>query len=134
MITAVDSSVLLDVFLADPVRARAAAAALEGCAGEGSVVACDITIVEVVPGLGGVENPAASLHAYGIRFDPVGEEAAVLAGKLNALYSRRRRGASGFVADLLIGAHALVQTDRLLTRDRGFYRDYFRGLKVIQPA
>ncbi len=134
MITAVDSSVLLDVFLADPVRARAAAAALEGCAGEGSVVVCDVTIVEVVPGLGGVEDPAASLHAYGIRFDPVGEEASVLAGKLNALYNRRRRETSGFVADLLIGAHALVQTDRLLTRDRGFYRDYFRGLKVIQPA
>jgi predicted nucleic acid-binding protein len=134
MITAVDASVLLDVFLADPVRARAAAAALEGCAGEGSVVVCDVTIVEVVPGLGGVEDPAASLHAYGIRFDPVGEEAAVLAGKLNAFYNRRRRETSGFVADLLIGAHALVQTDRLLTRDRGFYRDYFRGLKVIQPA
>jgi hypothetical protein len=33
----------------------------------------------------------------------------------------------------LIGAHALDQADALLTRDRGFYRKYFRGLRIIEP-
>jgi len=38
------------------------------------------------------------------------------------------------VVDFLIGAHAAVQCDRLLTRDRGFYRDFFRRLRIIDPS
>jgi predicted nucleic acid-binding protein len=37
------------------------------------------------------------------------------------------------VADFLIGAHALLQCQGLITRDAGFFRDYFKGLKVIVP-
>jgi hypothetical protein len=37
------------------------------------------------------------------------------------------------VPDFLIGAHALLQCQALLTRDAGFFRDYFKGLRVIVP-
>ena len=35
--------------------------------------------------------------------------------------------------DFLVGAHALLQCNGLITRDEGFFRDYFKGLKVIVP-
>ena len=35
------------------------------------------------------------------------------------------------LADFLIGAHALVQADCILSRDLGVYRTYFSDLKVI---
>ncbi|KFA37824.1 DNA-binding protein, partial [Xanthomonas vasicola pv. musacearum NCPPB 4384] len=35
--------------------------------------------------------------------------------------------------DFLIGAHAMLQCDGLITRDEGFFRDYFKGLKIVVP-
>ena len=37
-------------------------------------------------------------------------------------------------ADFLIGAHAMEQCERLLSRDRGFYRECFKGLKLLDPS
>jgi predicted nucleic acid-binding protein len=38
------------------------------------------------------------------------------------------------IADCLIGAHAASQADRLLTRDRGFYKKAFKRLEVVDPT
>ena len=51
---------------------------------------------------------------------------------------RRAAGQGGSVSprtvpDFIVGAHALLQCAGLITRDAGFFRDYFKGLKVIVP-
>jgi len=53
---------------------------------------------------------------------------------LDTSYLSRSGRAKRVLPDFLIGAHALEHTQRLLARDRGYYRDYFKGLEVIDPA
>ncbi len=134
MITAVDSNVLIDVGVADVSRAGAAARALEECAAAGSLVVCDVVLAELTRGFASDRDPAAWVRNLGVDYDPIGERAAVEAGRIHARFENQAvRAARRPVADFLIGAHALVQADRLLTSDRGFYRDYFRGLRLVEP-
>ena len=49
MVTAVDTSVLLDVLLNDPQHASGSIAALHRAAAEGSLAICDAALAEIVP-------------------------------------------------------------------------------------
>lgn len=60
-------------------------------------------------------------------------EAALRAAECWYRFRKRSGGKDRTVADFLIGGHALVRADRLLTRDQGFYRDYFKSLKLVVP-
>jgi predicted nucleic acid-binding protein len=70
----------------------------------------------------------------GIEFSAVGAPAASRAGETWRSYRRRGGTLERVVADFLIAAHALSNADRLLTRDRGFYRSYFPKLRLIDPG
>ena len=74
-----------------------------------------------------------ALSSLGIRYLATSEQAAVRAGHMQRRFRDRGGRCERVVADFLIGAHALLQCDALLTRDAAFFRDYFKGLKVIEP-
>ena len=135
---ALDTNVLIDLLGDDP-RADAAEAALRLALTNGPVVVCDVVLSEVTAGLGSGSEILDVLEDMGIRFLAVDERAAVRSGEMQRKYNQRMRAAGKApitprtVPDFLVGAHALLQCSALITRDAGFFRDYFKGLKVIVP-
>ena len=135
MRTAVDSSVLLDVFGDDRVFGQRSREALRAAYDGGALVACEIVWAEVRAHFTSEESLGESLALLGIQFDPISQEAARLAGRLWRQHRARNLAArQRLIPDFLVGAHGRVQADALLTRDRGFYRRYFTGLRLIDPS
>ena len=136
---AVDSSVVVDLLGRDD-RAEAAEDALRRALALGPVVACDVVVAEVVAGLGYGSDLLETLEDAGILFSATELRSAVRAGEMQRRYKQRLKTekhvdrAQRSVPDFLIGAHALLQCSALITRDEGFFRDYFKGLRVIVPA
>jgi len=134
MITAVDTSILIDVFRDDPVYCRASADALRRCIQQGRLVVCDVVWAELAALFPSRALFDEQMNLLGIDFLAMDCEAAALAGHLWRRYHSDVGGRERVIADFLIGAHAKSQCDRLLTRDRGFYRGYFRELDVLDPT
>lgn len=65
--------------------------------------------------------------------EPVPFSAAYDAGIAHAAYRRAGGLRERTLPDFLIGAHAVVRSHRLLTRDAGRYRSYFPSLDIITP-
>jgi hypothetical protein len=135
---AVDTSVLVD-FIGEGPAAAAAEEALRAALAAGPVVACEVVVSEVVAGLGHSNVVMETLEEVGVGFLPLEMRSALRAGEMQRRYRERLLKGGGAqavrrsVPDFLIGAHALLQCQGLITRDAGFFRDYFKGLKVIVP-
>lgn len=134
MRTAVDSSVLLDVLVDDPRFADASEAALRRAASEGSLIVCECVVAEIMPAVG-TDRIEEFLSDWNLEFTAANKASAKLAGEMFRIYLERRSGSGGrVVPDFLIGAHAVCLADRLLARDRGYYRDYFKKLRLLEPS
>ena len=138
MKVAVDTSVLLDVLAADPRFGPGSRDALRDAYDSGSLVACEIVWAEVRAHFEADDPFERTMDDLGMRYEPLKPDSARLAGAHWRSYHRNRRlrrasGDSRVVSDFLVGAHARNQADALLARDRGFFRAYFKGLKLISP-
>ena len=131
MISAADSSVLLDVLCDDAVHADASTALLQRARAEGCLVVCECVVAELRPALK-EEELEAFLNEWNIGFVPSTRDSALLAGRHFAAYLKRGGEARRALPDFLIAAHAQVHADRLLARDRGYLRDYFSDLVVLE--
>lgn len=135
---AIDAPVLIDL-LGDGDGADAAEACLRLALGSGPVVVCDVVASEIAAGLGHGAEVMDALEDMGLSYSPIEQRAAVRAGEMQRKYLQRLRESgqaprtARTTSDFLVGAHALLQCSGLITRDEGFFRDYFKGLKVIVP-
>ena len=131
MITALDTTVLLDVLVNDPKHADRSESLLAQADEEGSLIISPAVYAELVPQARNRDELDGWLRLTGIRIIPFTADHGYTAGVAHAAYRKAGGKRDRILADFLIGAHALHEANRLLTRDRGFYRRYFSGLTIL---
>lgn len=132
MKTAVDSSVLFDIVKGAP-GAAAAQAALENALAQGSLCVCAVVVAELGRYFASEQDLLDFLADCQIDHDPMSLDSALQAARIMRSYARNKGPRERVAPDFLIGAHALRQTDGLLTCDAGFFRNYFAELNVMAP-
>lgn len=131
MITFVDTNVLLDVFLPDPHWGEKSKHTLDDAYAEGSLVINEIIYAELAPQFPVKSLLDDTLKTLGIRVVLLDLESAYAAGSKWKKHIEAGGKRDRVLADFLIGAHAEKIAERLLTRDRGFYKKYFSSLNIF---
>jgi predicted nucleic acid-binding protein len=130
--TLVDTNVLLDVLVEGARYGDESEARLAAALRAGPVVVNDVIAAELAPLFASERDLWHMLATTQIQHDPYPREAIFLAGAAFLQYRRNGGARQRILPDFLIGAHALASGATLLTRDRGFYRTRFRGLRIAR--
>ena len=154
MITAVDTNILLDVLIPDAPHGDESARSLAVAVRGGALVISEPVYAELAVHFLDKDALDRFLADTGIRLESSKAEALYRAGRAWSEYLRRRpaplvcsqcgapqdvrceqcgarvQPRQHVVADFVIGAHALLHSDHLLTRDREYYATYFPELRL----
>ena len=137
MRTAVDTNVLSAIWGRES-NARELAQRLAEARRAGSVAICGVVFAEALACPHASESFVREfLATAGVSVDfDLEERVWVEAGTRYAAYAARRRVSGGgepkrLLADFIVGAHALVEADQLISLDRGRYERDFPELKLV---
>ena len=125
MTTAVDSNVLIDVLTDDAAFRSESWARMVAAHQSGPLVICEVVYAELANVLTNRRELDARLAAMYISESPIDFDIAYEAGLRWTRYRRAGGPRSRVLPDFLIGAHALMRGNRLLTRDQGYFATYF---------
>jgi hypothetical protein len=108
-------------------------AALRRASTEGSLVLGETVLAELIPALSPADV-SRFLSDWSMAFVGSTQASAILAGEMFRSYLARGGKRGRVVSDFLVAARAQTHAQRLLARDRGFYRDYFKELTIWDPS
>jgi len=156
MITAVDTNIILDILIPGEPFGESSKELLDHHLSKGKLILCDVVFAELAARFPSEEELTSFLADTRMNLVYSNEESLYMAGSRWADYARKSAnsrfscGKCGHafeatcpkckadltkrlhvLADFLIGAHALVQADCILSRDLGVYKTYFDDLQVI---
>lgn len=129
----VDTNIIIDVLKADPVWLPWSAQNLMLARQAGPVFVNYVVYAELNTHEGTATQADAMLDDLGIAICDLTRESARMAARAFQQYRKRGGAKSGVLPDFFIGAHALAEDWKLLTRDAARYRTYFPKLKLICP-
>lgn len=129
MITAVDTNVLLDVFMSSEQHGRQSRKRLADAYDAGAVIVCDLVYAELAPAFPDRSSLDGALRQIGVRVSSINSSIAYEAGLRWKQYRSRGGPRTRIITDFLIGAHAMAEANVFLTRDRGFFASYFPELE-----
>ena len=134
MISALDTSVILDVLAGGSAFCEASMRVISQARRDGRLIVCECVIAELLPAMNDRDEVLELMLDWQIHFVPQSQESALLAGEHFSRYLARGGRQKRVLPDFLIGAHARIHADRLVARDRGYLRDYFEDLELVDPA
>jgi predicted nucleic acid-binding protein len=156
MITAVDTNILLDILIPDDKHLEKSKRLLDEYVLKGRLIICEIVYAELASQFLSERELKDFLSETGIRLIHSTVETLCKAGERWKNYAKSKKQAflcpqcgayttitchkchsvitvrQHILSDFIIGAHAIHHAELLLSRDRGFYKTYFKDLKVIE--
>jgi hypothetical protein len=134
MITALDSNVLLDILIPNEKFVTVAVEIIDDASRRGSLVVCDIVYAEISVHFPTQRECDRFFESNDIRIEPLHRPSHFLASRIWRTWRSQGGKRDRILPDFLIGAHAQLQSNRLVSRDRGFYRSLFPKLPVVDPS
>ena len=154
MITAIDTNILLDILIPGAPHGETSKLWLDEANERGALIISEVVYSELASQFDSQEELDSFLEDTAIHLTPSTRKALYEAGKAWKIYSSQRSEKlqcpqcgkiltvkceecgttiprrQHLLSDFLVGGHALVQTNILLTRDRGYYKTYFPELTL----